>query len=75
MTITMRTSNNMRPKDILRYALTIVLLDAAQLAYSKLREKACDRFGIRAGSTPDMTNRAKEAVFREVDENVNTREG
>lgn len=66
----------MRPADILKYALTIVAIDAAQLLYTKIRERACDRFGIRAGgSTPDITDPVKEAVWREVNEDVDKGKG
>ena len=57
----------MKPKDVLKYALTMVAIDAAQLAYSVLRKKACDHFGIRVGkSEPNFTDPVKDAVWEEV---------
>ncbi len=66
----------MKAKDVLKYALTLVALDAAQLAYTKIRQKACDHFGIKVGGTaPDMTEPVKDAVWREVKDDVDQRKG
>jgi len=57
----------MKAKDVLKYALTMVAIDAAQLAYTALRKKACDHFGIRVGkSEPNFTDPIKDAVWKEV---------
>ncbi len=65
----------MKPKDVLKYALTMVALDAAQLAYTALRRKVCDHYGIRVGrSEPNFTDPVKEAVWKEV-QDVDERTG
>ena len=58
----------MRAKDILTYALTLVVLDAAQLAYTKMRQIACERYGIKAESGPDIASNIKDAAWRKVDD-------
>ena len=65
----------MKAKDVLKYALTMVALDAAQLAYTALRKKVCDHYGIRAGrSEPNFTDPVKDAVWKEV-QDVDERTG
>ena len=57
----------MNGKDVLKYALYMVAIDAAQLAYTALRKKVCDHFGLKVDKpNPDMTQPIKDAVWKEV---------
>ena len=57
----------MKGKDVLKYALYMVAIDAAQLAYTALRKKVCDHFSVKVDNpNPDMTSPIRDAVWKEV---------
>ena len=66
----------MNSKALLKYALTIVLMDAAQLAYAVVREKVCDHYGIKVDKTsPKFSDpneeSMQEAVWKDTTKDVN----